>query len=77
MAATLKQIEQEILQLTPVQRAELADFIVESLDSGPPEEIQDLWLAEATRRLSEVRSGKVETIPAEEVLAEARRLVNR
>lgn len=77
MTATLKQIEQEILQLTPVQRAELADFIVESLDSRPAEEIQDLWLAEATRRLAEVRSGKVETIPAEEVLAEARRLVNR
>jgi putative addiction module component (TIGR02574 family) len=77
MNATLKQIAQEVLRLTPAQRAELADFIVESLGSAQPDEIQRLWIAEANRRLSEVRSGDVKTVPGEEVLAEARRLVKR
>jgi putative addiction module component (TIGR02574 family) len=77
MNATLDQIAQEALRLAPAQRAELADFLVESLDSTPPDEIQRLWLGEANRRLAEVRSGKVKTIPGEEVLAEARRLVKR
>jgi putative addiction module component (TIGR02574 family) len=74
MNAVLDQIAQEALRLTPTQRAELADFLVESLESAQPDELQDLWVAEAARRLSEVRSGKVKTIPGEEVLAEARRL---
>jgi len=77
MKATLEQIAQEALQLAPVQRADLADFLVESLDSTPPDEIQCLWIAEANRRLAEVRSGKTKTIPGEEVLAEACRLAER
>jgi putative addiction module component (TIGR02574 family) len=77
MNVTLEQIAQEALRLTPTQRAELADFLVESLGSTPPDEVQRLWLDEANRRLAEVRSGKVKTVPGEEVLAEARRLVKR
>lgn len=77
MNATLKHLAQEAMQLTPEQRAELADFLVESLNSAQPDELQQLWIAEASKRLAEIRSGKVKTIPGEEVLAEARRLVKR
>lgn len=77
MNATLEQVAQEALHLAPAQRAELADFIVESLESTQPDELQRLWFGEANRRLAEVRSGTVKTIPGEEVLAEARRLVKR
>ncbi|MGH8282470.1 MAG: addiction module protein [Gammaproteobacteria bacterium] len=77
MNATLKQIAQEALQLTPSQRAELADFLVESLNSAEPDEIQRLWIAEANKRLAEIRSGEIQAIPGEEVLAETRRLVKR
>ncbi len=77
MKATLEQIAREALLLTPAQRAELADFLVESLKSAPPDEIQRLWIEEANKRLDEVRSGNVKTIPGEDVLAEARRLAKR
>lgn len=77
MNTTLKQLAQEALHLTPAQRAELADFLVESLHSVQPDELQHFWIAEANKRLAEIRSGKVKTIPGEEVLAEARRLVKR
>lgn len=77
MNATLEQIAREALLLTPDQRAELADLLVVSLGSTPPDEIQRLWIEEANKRLEEVRSGKVKTIPGEDVLAEARRLAKR
>ena len=77
MNAILKQIADETLQLTPAQRAELASFLVESLDAAPPDDVQRLWFREASRRLSEIRDGKVAPIPGEDVLAEARRLVKR
>jgi putative addiction module component (TIGR02574 family) len=77
MAATLEQIVHEALQLTPAQRAEVADILVESLESTPPDEVQKLWIDEATRRLAEIRSGNVTTIPGDDVLAEARRLIKR
>ena len=77
MNATLKQIAHDALQLAPAQRAELADFLVESLASAPPDEIQRLWLDEANKRLDEARSGKIKTLSGEDVLAEARRLVRR
>jgi len=33
-------------------------------------EIDDLWAQEAEKRLQEIKSGKVKTIPADEVFAE-------
>lgn len=77
MNTTLEQIAREALLLTPAQRAELADLLVVSLESTPPDEVQRLWIEEANKRLEEVRSGKVKTIPGEDVLAEARRLAKR
>lgn len=77
MNARIEQIAREVLELAPDQRAELADLLAENLESRQPDEIQRLWLDEADRRLAEVRSGSVETISGEEVLAEARRLIKR
>lgn len=77
MNTTLKQIAKEVLQLTPAERAELADFLVESLNASEPDELQRLWIKEVNKRLSEIRSGDVKSVPGEDVLAEARRLVKR
>lgn len=77
MSTTVKQIAHQAMQLTPAQRAELADLLVESLETTPPDEVQKLWVDEANERLGEVRSGRVETIPGEDVLSEGRRLLKR
>jgi hypothetical protein len=77
MNATLDQVARDALLLPPAQRAELADFLVESLDSTPADDVQRLWIREANNRLAEIRSGLVDPIPGEDVLAEARRLVRR
>lgn len=77
MNATVKRLAEEALRLIPAERAELADFLVASLDASEPDEIQFLWLEEASRRLARFRSGQVKAIPGEDVLAEARSLVKR
>jgi len=77
MPLTLEQLTAEAMQLPIESRVLLADRLVESLDSAKPDEIQELWTAEAIRRRDEVRSGQVEPIAGEQVLEEARRLVGR
>jgi ribosomal protein L7/L12 len=77
MSTTLEQIVDDVMQLSAAQRAELTDLLAERLDVTPPDEVQKLWIHEAKERLAEVRAGKVETIPGDDVLAEARRLTRR
>ena len=77
MSLTLDQLADEAMQLPSASRAMLAERIVESLDLADTDEIQRLWAAEAIRRRDEVRSGVVQPIPGDEVLAEVRRIVGR
>jgi hypothetical protein len=53
------------------------DRPVETLDPITDADVRDVWTAEALRRLEEVRSGKVETIPGNVVLARARSLLKK
>lgn len=73
---TLKEIEAEIKKLDLKDRAELAKWIVESLDELSEAEIEALWAEEAERRLDEMERGQVTEIPAKEVLRRARDVVS-
>lgn len=77
MSWTIDQLAEEAMQLPSASRALLAERLVESLDFAEIDEIQKLWAAEAIRRRDEIRSGRVQPIPGEQVLAEVRRLVGR
>jgi putative addiction module component (TIGR02574 family) len=77
MSLTLDQLADEAMQLPSASRALLAERIVESLDLAETDGMQRLWAAEAIRRRDEVRSGRVQPIPGDEVLAEVRRIVGR
>jgi putative addiction module component (TIGR02574 family) len=77
MPLTIDQLEQEAMRLPAAARAQLADKLVESLDSTEIDDIQKLWVTEAVRRRDEVRSGRVKPVPGEDVLAEVRRIVGR
>ncbi|MHB1282728.1 MAG: addiction module protein, partial [Metallibacterium scheffleri] len=57
-----KTIEREALGLTPANRARLAHELLESLDTLSPEEIDELWLDEAERRLKELDDGRVQLV---------------
>ncbi len=72
---TVEQISEQALALPSEARALLADRLVESLDPAEDVRIRELWRDEFLRRRDEVRSGRVKTIPGDEVLARVRRAV--
>lgn len=77
MPLTFDQLTEEAMQLPATSRVLLADKLVESLESEQLDEIHRLWAAEAIRRRDEVRAGKIQAVPGEQVLDEVRRLVGR
>jgi putative addiction module component (TIGR02574 family) len=70
MPATIAEIEAQALQLSPEDRAHLADTLLASLRSDP--KVDEAWLAEAERRLAELESGLVTPVPVQEAIARAR-----
>jgi putative addiction module component (TIGR02574 family) len=68
---TREALEAQLLRLPPEERAYLARVLIESLDDQP--ELDPAWLDEAERRAAELGAGTVESIPAAEALANARR----
>lgn len=71
----LQEIEEEALQLTEDERAELAKKLLLSLDSPSESEIREDWLSEACRRARDLDEGRVQPIPAEEVRRKAKALL--
>ncbi|MDD5364581.1 MAG: addiction module protein [Gallionellaceae bacterium] len=67
MSLTIEQIKAEAMKLPPETRADLADWLLVSVESR--ESVQAAWDAEIARRIEEIESGKVELIPGEEVFA--------
>ena len=62
----------ERAEMLPIDlKLELVDRLLESL-SPSQKEIDELWKIEVERRVEEVRSGKVKTIPGEQVFEEIR-----
>jgi putative addiction module component (TIGR02574 family) len=68
----LTELENEALQLDPRSRARLAERLLGSLDDLSAAETEELWLDEAERREREWDAGKVEGMPADQVLRELR-----
>jgi len=66
---TVESIEQAALQLRPEARAKLAHSLVESLGTLSRAQLEALWLDEVERRDDELESGKVRSIPGEEVFS--------
>ena len=69
---TIDELRREALQLDASTRASLARDLLGSLDSLSEAEVERLWLEEAVRRDEEMVSGKVRSIPMDEVFAELR-----
>ncbi len=68
MVLTLEELKDAAADLPPPERAELAEFLVRSLDESEAAAVRAEWLALAEQRMADVKAGKVVGIPAEEVL---------
>ncbi|MGA9967348.1 MAG: addiction module protein [Terriglobales bacterium] len=78
MTPQVSEMLEKALTLSPQERGLLIDRLVDSLDEGPAEEgVEEAWAEEIKRRVDDIRSGKVEMIPGEEVRRRlAARLLN-
>ena len=75
MSATLEQVAGEALSLSLPDRAELMRILLETLDDEPSEgeaEVEQSWEAEVEKRVDDIISGRVKTIPAETVFDKLR-----
>ncbi len=82
MARSVDEIENDIDALSAEDQRRVLDHLVTELDdrSVPAERRDDIeatWVAECARRYDALRRGEVKTIPAEQVMAEARRRLGR
>ncbi|WP_027893539.1 addiction module protein [Calidithermus chliarophilus] len=66
-----EQVLEQALDLDYKDRADLARWLLDSLEDLSPEEYERAWLEVAVRRAEELRSGKAKGIPVEEVLRDA------
>ncbi|HTE40218.1 MAG TPA: addiction module protein [Steroidobacteraceae bacterium] len=65
------------MELSAEQRAQLADELVESLDSEALSQLDKKWTAEAKRRRDETRSGYSQTISGQEALQQVRDAIKK
>ena len=75
MSAIFDELSNMALSLSPLERARLADLMIESLDAAPLTDVDQAWIDLAQRRADEIRAGTAQTYSAEEVLSEARRSI--
>ena len=72
MAKLARELESQALKLSRRERARLAQRLISSLDQEVDADAERLWLAEAERRLADLKSGKVAAIAAERVIRKVR-----
>ena len=63
-------IEKDAIQLPHRERARLALRLIESLDPGKDENVEELWLTEAERRLKEYDDGTISARDIDDALLE-------
>jgi putative addiction module component (TIGR02574 family) len=71
MSEIAERLKSELSQLLPKERAELAHFLLHSLDEVDPD-AEAAWDAELAKRIQEIQSGQAIGEPAEKVFAELR-----
>jgi putative addiction module component (TIGR02574 family) len=71
MTEAVEQLKSQVSALSVAERADLAYFLLTSLE--PEEEgVEEAWREEIARRVAEIRSGQAVGRPIDEVLAELR-----
>ncbi len=77
MSANVAKIIAEALDLTPKDRALVAELLLESLEVEPKGDLSPEWQEEVRKRCEEIDRGLVELRPAEEVFSRARAELER
>ena len=72
MSRPTQTITREALALPSEDRAKLAHDLIASLEVEAETDVEDAWDREVGRRVAEIKEGRAQGRPAEQVLAEIR-----
>ena len=75
MKATLEQVAEDALNLPAEDRIALTRMLIKAMDAGPSEdsvEVEAAWQETVEKRLDEVLSGRIKSIPAAAVFEKLR-----
>ena len=75
MANLIEELSSQARTLPPADRVRLAEELLASVRE-PDDEVEAAWDEEIRIRIADIDSGTARLIPAEEVFAEVRRLLN-
>ncbi len=73
MAIAQNTIEERVLNWPAAKRIKLAEKLMASVEDFATPEIEAAWNVEIESRVREIRQGRAEGIPAEEVMKQARK----
>lgn len=74
MTETAQRLRTELAVLDSEDRADLAYFLLQSLDAEVDPNVEVAWDAELDRRIADIESGNVKGITCDEVLSELREM---
>lgn len=74
MAMTLEELERQASALAPMERARLAEYLLDSLADASAAAVRAAWDVEIAVRVAAHERGSVEVTDAASVFTEARRL---
>jgi putative addiction module component (TIGR02574 family) len=72
MLMSFTELKTEAMRLRPAQRAKLVNALIQTLDKH---EEKPITVEQLDRRSEDMRSGRVKGVPADEMLASARRRI--
>ena len=73
VSAKLDELKQKAGRLSVAERAELALVLIQSLDAGVDDDVDEAWRLEAELRAGQIDRGEVQPVPGDEVIARVRR----
>jgi putative addiction module component (TIGR02574 family) len=72
MTDTTEKLKLQLSHLSIQERAEIASFLINSLDENVDQDIENAWDAELAQRTQEINSGNASGEPSDQVFAELR-----
>ena len=72
MTETAEKLKLELSQLSVKDRAELAYFLIHSLDEEVDYDAESAWEVDLTRRMQEINKGTASGKPSDQVFTELR-----
>jgi len=69
MSILFAEIEKQAKLLTPGERAALAHILIDDLVPSTDDNVEQLWISEATHRYDDYLRGEIKALPGEDVMS--------